>query len=167
MNASIEAARAGTEGKGFAVVANEVKKLAAHSIEATKVVSVLVGTIQEHCEKAVLKMQEAQECVADGSAATEQMAAKFESISSQVKDVTPQLRQVAHIVDSVYTYTENVATASHEITLRTDENANRIAAISSGVNEQLAATEDIYTQIISISKNTQSLLHAVSRFTTQ
>lgn len=167
LNASIEAARAGEQGKGFAVVANEVKKLAAHSIEATKVVSALVSTIQEQCEKAVFKMQETQECVADGSAATEQMAAKFETISSQVKDVTPQLRHVAHIVESVYTYTENVATASHEITLRTDENANRIAAIASGVNEQLAATEDIHTQIMSISKNTQSLLHAVSRFTTE
>lgn len=167
LNASIEAARAGEQGKGFAVVANEVKKLAAHSIEATKVVSSLVGTIQEQCEKAVFKMQEARGSVADGSAATEQMAAKFESISSRVKAVTPQLRQTAYIVDSVYTYTENVATASHEITLRTDENANRIAAIASGVNDQLAATEDIHTQIISISKNTQSLLHAVSRFTIQ
>lgn len=167
LNASIEAARAGSEGKGFAVVANEVKKLASHSIEATKVVSALVGTIQEQCEKAVLKMQEARESVADGSAATEQMAAKFERISSRVKDVAPQLKQAARIVDSVYSYSESVAAASHEITVRTDENTNRIAAIASGVNEQLTATEDIHTQIISISKNTQSLLHAVSRFTIQ
>lgn len=167
LNASIEAARAGSEGKGFAVVANEVKKLAAHSIEATKVVSALVSTIQEQCKKASCKMQEARGCVAEGGAATEQMAAKFELISSQVKEVTPQLKHVTHIVDAVYTYTENVAIASQEITLRTDENANRIAAIASGVNEQLIATEDIHTQIISISKNTQSLLHAVSRFTIQ
>ena len=77
------------------------------------------------------------------------------------------MKQVTQIVDAVYTYTENIAIASQEITIRTDENANRIAAIASGVNEQLIATEDIHTQIISISKNTQSLLHAVSRFTIQ
>lgn len=47
LNASIEAARAGTAGKGFAVVAGEVKKLAERSKLSANQISSLVREIQE------------------------------------------------------------------------------------------------------------------------
>lgn len=46
INASIEAARAGTEGKGFSVVAQEVRKLAGQTAEAAEEVSRMVERMQ-------------------------------------------------------------------------------------------------------------------------
>ncbi len=51
LNASIEAARAGELGKGFTVVANEIKKLAAQTVDATTLVEQLVFSIQLEIDK--------------------------------------------------------------------------------------------------------------------
>lgn len=50
LNASIEAARAGTSGRGFAVVASEISNLAWQTSEATKDINKLIGKVTTQLE---------------------------------------------------------------------------------------------------------------------
>ncbi len=54
LNASVEAARAGSAGKGFAVVANEVKQLAAKSAEAAQSATEMVNNTKAIIQTGVL-----------------------------------------------------------------------------------------------------------------
>ena len=50
LNASIEAARAGTSGRGFAVVASEISNLAWQTSEAAKDINKLIGKVTTQLE---------------------------------------------------------------------------------------------------------------------
>jgi len=164
LNASIEAARAGEQGKGFAVVANEVKKLAVHSLTATKTVSTLVHSIQQQCQEAAMQIQRASEVANDGHGITERSAKKFADIASQVENILPELQEVVSNAHEVHHYTIEVAGSATLLTTKTDENAVRVNHIASEVQQQLQATEAIHKQIVAISKSARSLSQSVARF---
>ena len=164
LNASIEAARAGAEGKGFAVVAGEVKKLANQSLEATKIISELVYRIQCESKEAVHQIQQAKNVAQEGNVMTKNSAQKFEEIRLLVNNIMPQLHATYSIVDIVGEYAEQVAESSIEMTLQTNDNAQRMLQVVCEVEAHNKATESIHHQIQKIAGSMYALQLATSRF---
>ena len=80
INASVEAARAGSAGKGFAVVADEVKQLASKSAEAAQNATDMVTSTRAIIQKGV-------ELTADTASSLQAIS----SVSDQISAISDQL----------------------------------------------------------------------------
>jgi methyl-accepting chemotaxis protein len=78
LNASIEAARAGTAGKGFSVVAHEIRKHAATTKDAIETTSQNIKQIIVHIENLSKKMNGMKDAVKEGKSLVQKIVALSE-----------------------------------------------------------------------------------------
>lgn len=131
LNASVEAARAGSAGKGFSVVAEEVRNLAGKSAEAAKSTEELIG----HTVAAV----------ENGTRIADETGIVLESIIQGTEKTT-------NAVNSISESAEEQASAIHQITIGMDR-ISSVVHTNSAASEEFAATSQELDGQVRILKN--------------
>lgn len=122
LNASVEAARAGTAGKGFSVVAEEVRGLAAKSGEAVQSTNRMIDrSIQaaksgtESTDLAVSAMRDINSCVQAIKALMDEIAAASVQQSQMIVSVESGIKEISAVVQTNSDAAERSAVVSKEL----------------------------------------------------
>lgn len=133
LNASVEAARAGTAGKGFAVVAGEVQSLANKSAEAAKNISGLISDSISLVEQGALLTSSTKQILSDVVNNAQQstnlignIAASATQQAQSLHMATQEMEQISEIVQTTAATAEESSMSAQQLYNHSDELKNSV-----------------------------------------
>lgn len=122
LNASIEAARAGTAGKGFAVVAEEVRNLASKSSEASSSTAELIAHTVKGIENGTAAANSAAEMLGEVVVETNSISGSVSEIADvseeqkiMLAEIVAKLGEVEAVIGTTSTTAQSSADASEQL----------------------------------------------------
>lgn len=164
LNASIEAARAGSAGKGFAVVADEIRHLASQSMQAAEDIKKVISEIEKQTKDTVSTAKKAEDIVKEQSGIVTTTIDTFHGMSQSIETLINEVVMIGNDMknmDSARTGTlgaiENISAISEQ-TLATSNNITEI------IQEQTVSVDTLEQASKILGENAVDLEESVHKF---
>jgi len=164
LNASIEAARAGEFGRGFAVVAEEIRKLAANSLNAASNIAELIDETRNEIEHATIVMNSTVEQGERSGEIVENASKGFNEIVHVIRDISEQLHDTSSITEQMSASSEEVSASMSHTSTSAKEVADKASAVALSTKEQLEQVQQINNAASSLQSIVGQLNQAVNQF---
>ena len=150
INASIEAAHAGSIGQGFAVVADEVRKLAASTQDTVGESNEIVGLITKGINSIVTKMAETVE-------ANEKLATESDKSLADIESMHNRFSNTTSIVAESVANTDSISSSISSIT-------ESLGDVNNALDNSKSQADDILNKASSIRDDANELKGYLSSF---
>lgn len=156
LNASIEAARAGSAGKGFMVVADSIKNLAEQSMEATGKIRSIVEAINHETGTVVSIANRTGDIIDQQTAAVADTQTSFDNMAEEVELLLKKVDAIIKNVSKIQKEKEVSVERIHSISAVTEEAVVSVSTVTGKTQEQVDIVNNL--QVLSEKLTKQALL---------
>ncbi|MGF7141924.1 methyl-accepting chemotaxis protein [Anaerotaenia torta] len=164
LNASIEAARAGTAGYGFAVVAEEIRRLAEQSALAARKIDTIIRQIQKHTQGTVATANEAESTVELQVQALVTTVNSFTRINNEVERLSENTFKMTRGIKEIEQAKDDTLAAVESISAISQETAAAAGELGSTAANQRKTVEELNQAARELSEDSYNLNVATQVF---
>lgn len=147
LNASIEAARAGTAGRGFAIVADEVRQLADKSAKSLKEIEQIVIQIQSDTGSVMTAMEEGTQQVIEGTKLAEQAKRSLLNIIQVAKRIDILVRGITSDTIEQTKTSRAVTQVMQSVELTAQDTSLEAQRVSGALQNLVSVSRDLITSV--------------------
>lgn len=165
LNASIEAARAGEAGRGFSVVADEIKKLAAQSLNSTEEIKKIVKDIADTTEVVVEAVNAAGVVIYSQEETVTHTQQAFTAMKEQAEDLLEKVSSITQRVRQMQTEKENSVSNMENVSAVTEEVVASVITVNEKTQNQVVKVQNLTELSEVLMEQSKQLEQAMEKFT--
>lgn len=167
LNASIEAARAGSAGRGFAVVAEEIRKLADDSSNAAGEIRSNVEHITAQTRNSVENARRAESMVALQTESVEEVVEVFREMNGRLTELVAGLKSIVESTEKADRERSDTLEAVKNISNIIEETANSAEVVHDVTMKLMNNVENMNRTAEALGENMSGLKNEISVFKTE
>jgi methyl-accepting chemotaxis protein len=169
LNASIEAARAGSDtgsdaADGFEVVANEVKALSEETQQSAGDVATMIAELRELTDASASEMRTVQSRIEASVETVETVDDALADIDTQVTEVDEGVQQITSAMDQQAMSLNDVTATVDDLTDFSQDTAERTRRMATATQEQTRLLRDTAETVHTLLDNTTRLQRSLETF---